>query len=352
MSFQSTKSILFNGSTQYATGGNILDFERNQAFSIVGWFKSTTSASANLVAKEGDGSPSTPEGWGIELKGNDSGQLRFVMVYTWVTDCISIDTVAGGFNDGEWHHFALVFDGVTYPSSSSAVSFYVDGSLETLASPLYDNLVSNVSNSYDFTVARRVNTSSPQWYAGALDEVAVYNKVLSAAEVEWIYNAGWSNDLQHANAPSNLVSWWQMGENVVGSTVPDQQGANNISLANSPTVQDDAPVGDAYESQYVPESALDLYLFDAVAPYDSQFVSSGEVGLSNFDINFEAGPAVFYKMRAVDSDPPSPPNPPRYITWVVQGDPDFAGVHYPDGEPTPNDIMVSGSAVVVATWQE
>lgn len=353
--YLSSKSVLFNGTTQYATGGNVLDFERNQAFSVAGWFKSTTTASANLVAKEGDGSPSTPEGWGIELKGDSSGQLRFVMVYTWATNCIGIDTVSGGFNDGLWHHFAVVFDGVTYPSSASAVVCYVDGALETMASPLYDNLVNNVSNPYDFTLARRENTSSRQYFDGNLDELTIYSGVLSAADVLWLFNAGNTNDPKHANAPSGLTSWWKMGEDQIASTIPDQQASNDLTLMNTAATVEDAPSGDRYDSTYLATPHWPLYTTtpEYAPEYDSTYLVPPHWEVYTFkeelgDVSF--GPTPHFKMRAVDSNQTSPP---RYITWIVPGQPDFDGDYYNTlGVPTPVGSMVPGSAVVVSEWEE
>jgi hypothetical protein len=339
----STKSVLFNGTTQYVTMGNVLDFERNQSFTVSGWFKSTTTGSASLVAKEGDAG--FPEGWGIELKGDGSGQLRFVMVYQWATNCISIDTVAGGFNDGAWHHFAMVFDGATNPSSASAVSFYVDGASETLAAALYDNLVSNVSNSYDFTLARRISTSSPQWYGGSIDDVSVFNRALSALEVLELATTREPRD--HADLSYlNLVGWWYMGDGDTPPTITDHSSSGyNGTLVNSPTIQTDSPIGNALETPPDYGSLAATSLLEGPAK-----VHPGSILPIEFSYGGGGGGGIIkkYKMRGRDDGAPAP----GYVTWISSGSPDFGGSGYPGATPTPVGNLIPGSVVVEDEWEE
>ncbi len=83
-------------------------------------------------------------------------------------------------NDGQWHHVALtVVAGatMTYPN----VTVYVDGvddSKPMIAGPAFD-LVANA----DFTIGRR-QTNSDRAFMGWLDDVRLYNRVLTAAEVQ------------------------------------------------------------------------------------------------------------------------------------------------------------------------
>ena len=84
---------------------------------------------------------------------------------------------------------------------------------------------------------------------GLMDEVAVWNAELSAADITSIYNSGVPNDLSEASSydtdrTSNLVHWWRMGENDggTGTTITDQgSGSNNGTLTNGPTFSTDVP---------------------------------------------------------------------------------------------------------------
>lgn len=56
----------------------------------------------------------------------------------------------------------------------------------------------------------------------------------------------------------------------------------------------------------------------------------------------------YYKMRAQNSGVAAP----GYVTWVTSDEPDFLGVGYWGGTPTPSDPPVSGSIVVASDWWE
>ncbi len=83
-------------------------------------------------------------------------------------------------NDGQWHHVALtVVAGatMTYPN----VTVYVDGvddSQPMIAGPTF-NLVANA----DFTIGRR-QTNSDRAFLGWLDDVRLYDRVLTATEIQ------------------------------------------------------------------------------------------------------------------------------------------------------------------------
>ena len=78
-----------------------------------------------------------------------------------------------------WYHVAVVKD-------SAGFSIYVNGILEDSGSPLPDFLDSNSANlvigSYRSFEGANLN--------GLVDEVEIYNRALSAAEIQRIYNAG------------------------------------------------------------------------------------------------------------------------------------------------------------------
>jgi hypothetical protein len=149
----------------------------SQTFTIEAWIKraSSTQASAGL----GGGSilcRSTPGDFGFLLE-ND-GRLFLTRV--------GIDSVFSSsvqVNDTEFHHVAVTKSGTT-------VKFYVDG-VEEVAPPYVPV--------FDFTtnagIGARGDISFPTGlqfnvFLGAIDELAVYNRVLTAAEIQAIFEAG------------------------------------------------------------------------------------------------------------------------------------------------------------------
>lgn len=110
--------------------------------------------------------------------------------YKYTTDISSYVSV------GAWHHICLVADGGT-------ASYYIDG-------------VSRDTHSYTVDAADNPDTAfligdmagGSYFMDGKIDEVAIWNSVLSAAQVTAIYNGGTPESL----APYSPTSWWRMGD--------------------------------------------------------------------------------------------------------------------------------------------
>lgn len=123
-------------------------------------------------------------------------------------------------SDGNWHHWVGTI------SASGVGNLYCDGAL--VAGPAGNTIPSSVISSvssyigYDF--------SGRQW-RGSIDEVALYNKVLTAAQVAKHANPG-DNDYRNMILNDGPVGYWRLGE-VPGSLVAvDLAKGTPISPAN------------------------------------------------------------------------------------------------------------------------
>jgi hypothetical protein len=90
--------------------------------------------------------------------------------------------------DGEWHHVAGTFDG-------QAVRLYVDGVEQGAGTPLPGSasLVYNLPTHNDLLLGNYDNGGSSNFnyhFSGLLDEVSVYGRALTAAEIQAIVAAG------------------------------------------------------------------------------------------------------------------------------------------------------------------
>lgn len=79
-------------------------------------------------------------------------------------------------NDGLWHHCVGTFDG----NPSGTVSLYIDGVFKTSYTGNYTS-----SNTDDLYIGSLLDTT--QFYAGAVDNLLIYKKCLSATEVQKLY---------------------------------------------------------------------------------------------------------------------------------------------------------------------
>ena len=131
------------------------------------------------------------------------------------------------YTENVWHHLAMVYDG------SNMVS-YVDGSeVNTTASTSHRN---TASNNAVFVGGRG------RWNAAVnakIDEVGLFNKALTASEIQTVYNSGVPGSLETLSP----VAWWRMGDGVTSGPIPDVSGNSNsdLTLYNGPSISADTP---------------------------------------------------------------------------------------------------------------
>jgi hypothetical protein len=70
------------------------------------------------------------------------------------------------------------------------------------------------------------------FYSGYMDEVGIWNKALSAAEVSAIYNSGAPNDIRLLASAGNLQNYYRMGDGDSYPTILDNQGTDNGNMVN------------------------------------------------------------------------------------------------------------------------
>ena len=88
-----------------------------------------------------------------------------------------------------WHHYAIVLD--TSAAAAQQIAVYVDGSPVSIVKGSSGTGAGNFANSTLYIMARNGGSlfSSSLFGAGTLDEVAIYNQVLSAAQISQHYAA-------------------------------------------------------------------------------------------------------------------------------------------------------------------
>jgi hypothetical protein len=164
-----SKALSFDGSNDYVNVTDI-DYGPGNVLSISAWFKYNACTGNNnecyIVAKA-QATSSTPYTIRINTSGNT---------------CIHVHGTAscsgGGFNDGAWHHVVGIVN-------NTNLLIYLDGILinsNTGASPANNNDATAIGGSSASPTHRPFN--------GQIDEVKIYNYVLSADEVKAEYNQG------------------------------------------------------------------------------------------------------------------------------------------------------------------
>lgn len=159
---------------------------------------------------------------------------KFVMRYWDGSSALSSSTE---INRGVWVHLAATLDG-------SNLIYYVNGSA--------DNTVSmgmGTTNTGDLKIG--IHPSDIRPFPGLMDEAAIFNTKLSAAQISNIYKgeesggSGGTNGVPGDLSTFNPVAWWRMGDGTEagsGTTIYDMSSnSNNGTLTNGPTYSTDVP---------------------------------------------------------------------------------------------------------------
>ena len=181
-----------------ATGSNFYDVQdsptlRLNNFALASWFNTTKNYNKEpgfIVNKGGFGNP-TP---GIYLNYG-----IWVAYQSDVRNKIGAgfkDSSGAGYyvyskntvNDGKWHYVVVTFDG-------SFLRLYIDGVLDNTSSKLTKTPDSSGTKPLRIGADSQLGTSAtrPSYFNGSIDEVRVWNRVVSASEVSDQYGYGISD---------------------------------------------------------------------------------------------------------------------------------------------------------------
>ena len=155
----------FDGVTNYVSVPNSpsLSFPVSQPFTIMAWFYYTTGGINEGIINKGNGPGST----NYALIVYPTDHLDFVTCNGNWGDLISSNTLTQG-----WHRVVGVWNGTTK-------SLYIDGSLDSSVNP-----TGSQSPSQNTQIVEIGRARSSNYYNGAIDEVQIYNRALSASEVQ------------------------------------------------------------------------------------------------------------------------------------------------------------------------
>lgn len=168
-------AVTFNGTTQYVDIGNSLgSYNISSGFTIAAWIKPTATAWLPFVGK----STWSAGGWGFGTNG--TGGL--VLTQPTVKSLESTSNAIATGDLGNWIHVAATYSGTN-------VKFYKNGVLVPTAA---DGVVNFGTTTAAYSIGRWDDAP----FAGGIDEVRIYNSVLSGAQIA---------ELASVPEPSSLV---------------------------------------------------------------------------------------------------------------------------------------------------
>lgn len=176
-------AALFDGSTGFITvphvAGNALDLTGRVTIVAVVKFSSTTGAGF-VISKSAAGIG------GYELsRKSGTGQIEFSIsdaTGSYASPYVDIVTPAS-YNDGLYHLVVAVHD----PIVAQKATIYIDGA--PVASSAGGQTGSPVSTTAPFVLGARGPAGGTGWFAGTIDDVAMYPYAWSSAQVLALFNA-------------------------------------------------------------------------------------------------------------------------------------------------------------------
>lgn len=176
LSGQVGNALDFDGSNDYiSTSDNFYDMGSNTNFTLMAWVKADSSGTRSILYKGGSGT--STYGYWFYVNGNF---VTFSMNGNSASSAKS-SSRNGGVFDGNWHHVAITNN----RTGSGHVTYYSDG--VSIGVEDFSSETGSLDNGFLLSIGAR-NTGGLE-YDGGIDDVRVYNKVLSTSEISTIYNA-------------------------------------------------------------------------------------------------------------------------------------------------------------------
>lgn len=183
----------------YISLGNVHGFARTNAWSVGGWFKTSTTGGV-LICKQST-SGSFP-GWGLFVP---SGLWRIGFGST-IGQAAGIQYSGPALNDGRWHRIDGSYDG---SSNANNMRLYLDGALAT-TTIISNNLASSISNSAPLTIGAR-NGGADSHFTGDLSDVCVFDGVISLADHQALHASRCPPDALSLSLSRPLLTYMTMG---------------------------------------------------------------------------------------------------------------------------------------------
>ena len=170
-------------SSQMVDCGDIAHFERNQPFSIEFWTYPALNPTRQALVGNLGGSPNY-RGWNVEWVYYTTNIAKVQVVLESTPSNYIQVTSQTNYYINAWHHVVITYNG---SSLASGITIYVDG-VVSLKNVLKDTLTTTMVDTAHLYIARGAGTMN--YYTGKMDEVVVYDRELTPAQVAYRYNSG------------------------------------------------------------------------------------------------------------------------------------------------------------------
>lgn len=218
--FAQNYSLSFNGSS-FITVPDSPTLNPSSQLTLEVWIKTDQiHTNAGIAGKWGSAPPHT----GLEqfvLQAASSNDVNFHTKNGSVQDWVTVFSI----NDNYWHHIAGVFSG-------DSLFVYKDGIL--IQSKAYSGVIPSFNQPFEIGRYAMGIGGSQNYFSGLIDDVRLWNRALSPAEISSNMYSGLSG------SESGLLAYWDFNEGS-GSVVLDKTTNHNDGTNSGATYSTDAP---------------------------------------------------------------------------------------------------------------
>jgi Concanavalin A-like lectin/glucanases superfamily len=168
-----------DGVDDYVDAGNDGSLMPTSAITIEAWFKTGAASDTPAIVYK-HGLPAD-RSYGLQIRDPSFKPDFFVVSGGTTRNHLGPTDV----NDDAWHHTAGVFDGATLRHE-----LYIDGAVVNNTPPTYNSIdVSTVAVWFGGGAGDSSTAPNTAFFDGLLDEITIYDRALSAAEIQGIFLA-------------------------------------------------------------------------------------------------------------------------------------------------------------------
>ena len=238
-----------------------------------------------------------------------NGKLQFFLydnISSAAGDSIRTQAPSATLSDATWHHVVATYSG---NGSQTGMKVYTDGS-QTTSTQSANGSYSRLRNTSTPVVigATQDLANANRVFEDRIADCVVFNKELTLAEVQEIYNSGNVMNVRNHSAFANVVSWWKMGDDqdtAESNGIRDYISGYHGTLTNGASIIDDVNI---------PSDRIDSIKTDASGSIGVG-LDSPQSPLHVFGETTLEGPLIL-KERSFDPDDPSEG---ESVIWMSNG---------------------------------
>jgi hypothetical protein len=156
--------------------------------------------------------------------------LHLYLISDWsTTNYIDVSCNVTGLGDSIHHHLVVSYDG---SSLASGIKFYIDGIEKTITIGT-DNLSASMQSVVNASIAAR--GAGAVYFTGSIDEVRIYNCVLSLLEVKALKKNPSGTSIQGLSSDRGVIGGWTINPTTIsnGTNIILDAVNKSISINNS-----------------------------------------------------------------------------------------------------------------------